>query len=187
MDRVQVHYLGRGDRLIASGARVGDVVGFWWGFHEDGRDWEQLSFILLDDGLLLAQPVHFPAEQRGWWYCDLVEVDDQGDDLFITDLYIDVLVGPVNTAYRLLDLDELAAATASGHVDISTALDGLRRCQRFLDRRLNRRHDTTTAWPAFPPLQTEPTRWAALPRAWRWESVPAAQPSDGRRTARRFR
>jgi hypothetical protein len=52
----------------------------------------------------------------------------------------------------VLDLDEYADAIAAGDLDAVTGMDGLRRTQRFLDRHINRRHDTRRdSWPDFPP------------------------------------
>ncbi|MEY9862688.1 protein associated with RNAse G/E [Catenulispora sp. GAS73] len=85
-------------------------------------------------------PVAFPPRQRGWWYCDLVTVVDDGEVLRVDDMWIDVIVGPPDHRYRLLDLDDYGQATSDGRLSPSAA-DGLTRVQRFLDRRLNRRHE----------------------------------------------
>lgn len=168
MQPVDVRYHGREGTLFARGGRIDDVVAFRWGFESEGRAVEQLSFVLMAEGFLLAQPVLFDGPQRGWWYVDLITVEDRGELVVVEDLYVDVLVGPPSTPYRLLDLDELADAVTGGAVDAAIAMDGLVRCQRFLDRRLNRREDTSPTWPAFPPVGVEESRWAALPREWRW-------------------
>ena len=141
----------RDRKLRAAGLRLGDAIVYDWGFQFDNRPYVQRSFVLLDDGVQINQPVIFPAEQQGWWYCDLVRVVDHGDVVAVDDLWIDVVVGPGDHPYRLLDLDEYAAALLNGDLDASDAADGLRRIQRFLDRRLNRRHDTQRRWPDFPP------------------------------------
>jgi len=39
-----------------------------------GTDREQRSFVLLDTGFQINQPVTFPEPQRGWWYCGLVQL-----------------------------------------------------------------------------------------------------------------
>ena len=125
-----------------------------------------MSFLLTDEGLLIAQPATFGPALNGWWYCDLVTIDDHGDTVTIEDLYIDVLVGPPTAPYRLLDLDELATAVSAGTVPLPVALAGLDRCQRFLDGRLNRRHSTEPTWPDFPPPQTRAALWHTLPTEW---------------------
>ncbi|GIG62910.1 hypothetical protein Lfu02_72820 [Longispora fulva] len=152
--------------LRAVGLRRGGVVAYDWGFEKDGRAYTQRSFVLLDDGVQINQPALFPAEQRGWWYCDLVAVADHGDSVAVDDLLIDVIVGPPDHPYRMLDLDEYADAMASGRLDAVAAADGLRRVQRFLDRRLNRRHDTTRTWPSFPPREVADLQTAVLPQDW---------------------
>ncbi len=165
-----MHYRGRQGDLLAKGGRADGVVGFRWGFDHDGHSCEQTSFVLLAEGFLIAQPVLFTGDRRGWWYCDLVTVGDGGSTVTIEDLYVDVLVGPPDAPYQLLDLDELAAAVTAGAVDPATALDGLTRCQRFLDRRLHRREDAGPTWPDFPPSQVDSSRWTTLPREWQWRA-----------------
>lgn len=174
MEEVDVQYVGMPDTLIAAGVRDGAVVAFGWGFEDHGQILEQLSFILLDDGMLIAQPVSFPAAQRGWWYCDLISVTEVDAGFRIEDLYVDIIVGPPTQPYRVLDLDELAGAVTAGTVTPDLAIDGLRRCQSFLDRRLNRRHDITLRWPEFPPAATRVLQNQELPRKWRWIPTAAA-------------
>jgi hypothetical protein len=174
VEPVRVRFVGKPSTLIAEGGRSDDMVAFWWAFDEGDHTYEQLSFVLLDDGFLIAQPVTFDGDQRGWWYCDLISVDDHGSELVLEDLYVDVVVGPPTAPYRVLDLDELAAAVRDDRVGVDVALDGLRRCQSFLDRRLNpRRGEVSTSWPDFPPTATARDRWRELPRAWQWQPAPS--------------
>ena len=99
--------------IRARGHRDGDAIVYDWGFTGAGVDQGQRSFVLLDTGFQVNQPVIFPERQRGRWYGGLV---------------------------RVLDLEEYAG------------MDGSRRTQLFLDRHLNRRHDTRRdSWPGFPP------------------------------------
>jgi hypothetical protein len=156
----------RDGRVRAAGRRLGDAIVYDWGWERDGRSVTQRCFVLLDDGFQINQPVHFRAEQRGWWYCDLVRVVDSGDVVTVDDLWIDVIVGPADHPYRVLDLDEYAAATASGELGAADAVDGLVRTQRFLDRRLNRRHDARRDWPDFPPRSIAELRDVVFPAAW---------------------
>ncbi|WP_432995450.1 DUF402 domain-containing protein [Dactylosporangium sp. CA-233914] len=141
----------RDRRVRADGWRLEDVVVYDWEFDLHGRHYEQRSFVLLDDGFQISQPATFPEVQRGWWYCDLVRVTDTGDTVAVEDLWIDVIVGPPDHPYRVLDLEEYAEAAASGQLGPAEAADGLVRTQRFLDRRLNRRHEVERTWPDFPP------------------------------------
>jgi len=137
--------------LRAAGIRWRGVVAYDWGFEERGRRYVQRSFVLLDDGVQINQPVRFPEEQQGWWYCDLVSVVDDGFVLHVDDMWIDFIVGPPDHPYRVLDLDDYAESMATGQLTPASAEEGLRRAQRFLDRRLNHRHDVTRRWPDFPP------------------------------------
>ena len=52
--------------LRAVGMRFGRVVAYDWGFEQNGRAWEQRSFVLMDEGFQINQPVIFGEEQRGW-------------------------------------------------------------------------------------------------------------------------
>jgi hypothetical protein len=156
----------RNGRVKAVGLRCGEVVAYDWGFRQQGRDYVLRSFVLLDDGVQINQPVTFPAQQRGWWYCDLVSVTHDGDLLRVEDLWIDVIVGPPSHPYRLLDLHEYGDAIASGQLSATDAADGLTRMQSFLDRRLNRRHEVTRTWPDFPPAAVEAMLTMKLPRDW---------------------
>lgn len=141
----------RDHKVRAAGRRLDDVIVYDWRFELDDRHYEQRSYVLLDDGFQINQPVIFPDAQRGWWYCDLVRVTDNGDEVIVEDLWIDVIVGPPDHPYRVLDLDEYATAAARGDLNSAEAADGLVRTQRFLDRRLNRRHEVLRTWPDFPP------------------------------------
>jgi hypothetical protein len=156
----------RDGRLRAAGLRRDGIVGYDWGFHQDGKDYRQRSFVLLDDGIQINQPVLFPAQQRGWWYCDLVRVTDDGDLLRVDDLWIDVIVGPPDHPYRVLDLHEYGEAITSRQLSVADAADGLARMQSFLDRRLNRRHEVRQDWPDFPPAAVEAMLTAELPSDW---------------------
>ncbi|WP_345695855.1 DUF402 domain-containing protein [Kitasatospora terrestris] len=159
----------RDGRLTAAGIRRGSVVAYTWGFHADGIDHVQRTFVLLDEHLQIDQPVIFPPEQRGWWYCDLIGVEWGGVGSGVVetrDMWIDVVVGPPDQPYRLLDLDEYALALADGRLTPAEAARGLTRVQRFLDRRLNRRHGVSRTWPAFPPPEVEDLLTVDLPQDW---------------------
>jgi hypothetical protein len=155
-----------GGRLRAEGLRFGDIVAYDWGFRHDGRDHHQRTFVLLSEGMQIAQSVIFPPEQQGWWYCDLVKIVDEGSTVHVDDRYIDVIIGPPDHPYRVLDLDEYAAAAAAGMMTADEAAQGLVQTQRFLDRRLNRRHEVERTWPDFPPAAIEALLTVDLPQAW---------------------
>jgi hypothetical protein len=156
------HGKGRG-----AGRRLGQAVAYDWGFEWEGRQREQRSFVLLDDGFQINQPVIFPPERQGWWYCDLVRVVDEGDVVTVDDLWIDIIVGPPDRPYRMLDLHEYAAALDSGALSTADAVDGIVRTQQFLDRRLNRRYDDVDlVWLDFPPADVRALMAATFPREW---------------------
>lgn len=159
----------RDGKLMAAGLRRGDVVAYDWGWHDNGTDYVQRTFVLLDEHMQINQPVVFPPEQRGWWYCDLVSLEwDQAHAglLKTDDMWIDVIIGPPDHPYRLLDLHDYAGALADGRISALEAASGLTRMQTFLDRRLNRRHDVTRTWPDFPPAEVEGLLTADLPQNW---------------------
>lgn len=165
----------RDGRMRAAGLRRDGVVAYDWGFRQRGRDYLQRSFVLLDDGVQINQPVAFPPRQRGWWYCDLVTVVDDGEVLRVDDMWIDVIVGPPDHPYRLLDLDDYGQAMSDGRLSPSAAAEGLTRAQRFLDRRLNRRHEVDQSWPAFPPAEVEALLNVSLPEDWALLDQPQAR------------
>jgi len=156
----------RDHNVRAAGRRLDDVIVYDWGFELDGRHYEQRSYVLLDDGFQINQPVIFPAVQQGWWYCDLVRVSDMGGEVFVEDLWIDVIIGPPDHPYRVLDLDEYATAAEQGALSPTEAADGLVRTQRFLDRRLNRRHEVLRTWPDFPPKTVVALSNVTFERDW---------------------
>jgi hypothetical protein len=63
--------------------------------------------------------------------------------------------------FVLLDLGEFADAIEGGQLDAGTAVDGLRRWQRFLDRHLHAARDPSDQWTDFPPRRLSDL--AALP------------------------
>ncbi|MFI5906655.1 DUF402 domain-containing protein [Dactylosporangium sp. NPDC051541] len=149
----------RDGKIQAPGHRESQALVYDWTFPWQGETRQQRTFVLLDTGFQINQPVIFPEQQQGWWYCDLIHVADEGDVVRVTDHWIDVIVGPPDHPYRVLDLDEYADAIATGELDPAVGVDGLRRTQRFLDHHLNRRHDTSRdTWPDFPPKAITPLR-----------------------------
>ena len=156
----------RDGSIRAAGLRLGDAAVYDWGFDWHGRSWEQRSFVLLSEGFQINQPVIFPPEQQGWWYCDLVRVVDSGDVVSVDDYWIDVIVGPPDHPYRVLDLDEFADAFEADQLNAAEFVDGLTKTQRFLDRHLNRRDDPQQTWPDFPPKAIGPLLDIVFERSW---------------------
>ncbi|MEU7871432.1 hypothetical protein [Dactylosporangium sp. NPDC049140] len=60
----------RDGAVRAAGHRHGAAIVYDWGFTWEGAAREQRSFVLLDTGFQINQPVVFPEQQRGWWYCN---------------------------------------------------------------------------------------------------------------------
>jgi len=133
-----------------------------------GRTLLERVFVLLDLGVSLSVPAW--RSTRGTdraksgpdtWYVDLVHVTAGPGSIVVRDLYIDVLVPVDGRHQRLLDLDEFADAIEAGQLDVGTAVDGLRRWQRFLDRHLHAARDPHGQWTDFPPRRLR--ELAALP------------------------
>jgi Protein of unknown function (DUF402) len=161
----------RDGSIRAAGLRLGDAVVYDWGFDWHDRSWEQRSFVLLSEGFQINQPVIFPPDQQGWWYCDLVKVDlvkavGRADVVSVDDHWIDVIVGPPDHPYRVLDLDEFADAFEAEQLNAAEFIDGLTKTQRFLDRHLNRRDDPQQTWPDFPPQSIAPLMDITFERTW---------------------
>jgi hypothetical protein len=109
------------------------------------------TFVLLDVGVSFDNPFWWSGAEADTWYVDLVSVEQQANRYTFRDLYIDVIVPTDGRHYRQLDLDEFADAIASGHLSLETAVDGLRRWQRFLNRYLHADRWPTAGWTDFPP------------------------------------
>lgn len=176
--RVEVVHLGGASSLRAVGVRHDGVVAFRWGIRTGARTLVQRSYLLLDDGVLVARPEQMPAGHEGWWWCDLVVVDDRGDRLVLSDARVDVLVGPPDRPYHVADLDELADAVTTGAMAPAQAADCLARLQRFLDRRLHTA--TSGAWRDFPPAAVRDLQHRDdLPDDWEWFDADCGGGADG--------
>lgn len=133
-----------------------------------GRSRLERVFVLLDLGVSMSLPARRSTHGAdragsapGTWYVGLVDVIAAQDTITVRDLYINVLVPADGRLQRLLDLDEFADAIEAGHLDLTTAMDGLRRWQHFLDRHLHTARDPQSQWTGFPPQQVRDL--AALP------------------------
>ena len=130
-----------------------DVAPRWFAHHVPPPEHpvRQRAFLLIDERIQLNQPVVFPESHRGWWYADLVRLDDQGNELVINDDYLDVIIGPPNRPFRVLDMDENAAALATGAITMADVIAGLTAFQHFLDTHLHSGWTLSDRWPDFPP------------------------------------
>jgi hypothetical protein len=133
-----------------------------------GRSRLMRVFVLLDLGVALSLPawrsrqgVDQHKREPSSWNVDLDHVTTGPGSVVVRDLYIDVLVPVDGRHQRLLDLDEFADAIEAGQLDAITAVDGLRRWQRFLDRHLHAARDPSDQWTDFPPRRLSDL--AALP------------------------
>lgn len=155
------------------GVRAGDTLAYEFQLPDSFEPWPgrtllERVFVLLDLGVSMSIPawrstvgVDRNGEGPTSWYVDLVHVTIERNSIMVRDLYIDVLVPVDGRHQRLLDLDEYADAIEAQHLDIATAIDGLRRWQRFLDRHLHAPRDPQGEWTDFPPERLR--ELAALP------------------------
>ncbi len=122
------------------GRRVGEVVAYdvriLPEYQVVGRPTIDRSYLLLDQGIQLTRPVVFEGPVEGWWYVDVVDVEQTEAGLFVHDLYVDFLVPPGADRYHVLDLDELADALSGGKITAAECATVLNRTQRFIDRHL---------------------------------------------------
>lgn len=152
------------------GIRIGDTLAYEFKLPDrfipwPGRSLLERVFVLLDLGVSMAQPcwrrmrtpdgeingIDAGLDAPATWYVDLIEVKHEQDRIILRDLYLDVMVPTDGRHQRLLDLGEFADALEQGRMDIATAVDGLRRWQRFLDRHLHEGRDPANYWTDFPP------------------------------------
>jgi hypothetical protein len=153
------------------GVRMGRVAAYEFPLRDvdsvrPGQLRQDRSYLLLDEGIQMSCPPGFPEQLAGWWYVDLVEITENGNKIEVMDQYLDVIVGPPEHYYRVLDMDEFGDALAEGKLSVEQAIAGLRNFQRFLDTYLNRRHDIARSWPDFPPRAIRPLA------EWRSELYP---------------
>ena len=155
------------------GVRAGNVVAYEFALSDRFRPWPgqtllERAFILTDVGVGLSFPpwqfmisasgdltpgVDADRPERATWYVDLLHVTDNGSDVIVRDLYIDLMVPLDGRHQRMLDLDEFADAIEAGDLPVDVAIDGLRRWQRFLDTYVHHDRDPRAAWTNFPPAQ----------------------------------
>jgi len=129
------------------------------------------SYLLLDEGIQMSCPPGFAEHHAGWWYVDLVEITEDGEMCSVMDQYLDVVVGPPDQPYRVLEMDEFGDAIASGELTGEQSVEGLRKFQRFIDTHLNRLGDSAHAWPDFPPRAIRPLV------GWKTELFPEGAPA----------
>ena len=131
-----------------------------------GRSRLERVFVLLDLGVSMSVPcwqwmraddatlvagVDADRATPSTWYVDLVTVSVTDEAIVVRDLYADVMVPEDGRHQRVLDLDEFADAMEDGRLDLATAIDGLRRWQRFFDLHLHSDRDPRERWTDFPP------------------------------------
>ncbi|MHB8717450.1 MAG: DUF402 domain-containing protein [Candidatus Dormibacteria bacterium] len=98
--------------------------------------------VLLDESVQLTFEPWMGGDSA--WYVDLVGVQQADGEVRITDMYVDVIVGRPGPSFRVIDLDDLAAAVETGALSLTDAISVLRRLQAFLDAHLQLTND-------FPP------------------------------------
>jgi hypothetical protein len=144
------------------GQRIGDVVAYdarlLPAYQVAGRPTIDRSYLLLDQGIQLTRPVAFVEPVEGWWYVDVVEVDESQDGFVVHDLYVDFLVPPGAHRYHVLDLDELAGALGDGQITAAQCATALSRTQDFINRHLRGAEEGSVD----PPQQFPPASIAVL-------------------------
>lgn len=154
------------------GVRLGDVLAYEFELPDSFEPWPgrtllERTFVLLDLGVSFANPCWvrrkldgalIDREDQGidTWYVDLITVERDGDQYTCRDLYIDVMVPMDGRHYRMLDLDEFAAAMTAGSLSMEQATDALSRWQSFLDRHLHTGRAPAASWSDFPPACIRP-------------------------------
>jgi hypothetical protein len=123
-----------------------------------GRPTIDRSYLLLDQGIQLTRPVVFEGAVEGWWYVDLVEVEETEAGLVVHDRYVDFLVPPGADRHFILDLDELDDALRDGKITAAQCATVLSTTQRFVDRHLR----GSEVGSVDPPLQFPPAGIAPL-------------------------
>lgn len=105
-------------------------------------------FWLLEHG---AQMVYEPFGWKEEWKIDIVEfAHDAPGRITVRDLMVDLVVEGMGPTYRMLDLDELAAAISARTATAEDAALALTTAQAFLESFLHRRAE-------FPPPEIR--RW----------------------------
>ncbi|MFI7679748.1 DUF402 domain-containing protein [Actinophytocola sp. NPDC049390] len=169
MERIEVWRGRHGDPVPLfgplPGVRDGDEVAYEFRLPDSfvpwpGRSLLERVFVLLDLGVSLSVPAWRAnaGHDRGEagpdsWYVDLVHLTVEPGVLVVRDLYLDVVVPVDGRHQRSLDLDEFGDAIEAGELDVATAVDGMRRWQRFLDRHLHSSREPQSGWTDFPPAR----------------------------------
>lgn len=113
----------------------------------DGNRGGRRYFWLVDEGVQL---VYEPFGWRDQWYIDIVHFDESpspdGPLFRVVDEWIDLVIEGMGPTYRILDLDEFAAALTSNRLTVLQAEHALVCVQQFTDRYLHRGAQ-------FPPTQ----------------------------------
>lgn len=158
------------------GVRQGDTLAYEFELPARFVPWPghtrlERVFVLLDLGVSMSVPcwqrmgtvggIDSDRSEPTTWYVDLVHVEVDRNSIVVRDLYADVMVPTDGRHQRLLDLDEFADAIESGRLAVGTAVDGLRRWQRFLDIHLHADRCPRGQWTDFPPQRLRDL--AALP------------------------
>jgi hypothetical protein len=122
------------------GRRVGEFVAYdvriLPEYQVAGRPTVDRCYLLLDEGVQLTKPAVFEGPVEGWWYVDLVEIEQSDSGLVVHDMYVDFLIPPAVDRYQVLDLDEFADAVRTGQLTPTQCATVLTRTQAFIDRYL---------------------------------------------------
>lgn len=156
------------------GIRDGQVVAFEYDVHGSHADVvrdepiRQRAFVLLEEQVQITQPLTWGAARAGWWYVDLVEATIDGDLVRVRDDYLDLVIGPPDRPYRVLDLHEYADALDAGALTPARVAEGLRTMHAFLENHLHRRSGDPASWLDFPPACLDRLRAVDIPDPHGW-------------------
>lgn len=136
--------------------RIGDVVAYdlpilpQWQI--PGHPTVDRAYLLLGQGIQLIKTVTFDGPLKGWWYVDVIELEEVAAGLVVHDLYVDFLVPPGAERYHVLDLDELGDALSQGRITAAQCAAALSNTQAFIERHLRgEEKGSIDPPPQFPP------------------------------------
>ncbi|GAA1589949.1 hypothetical protein GCM10009804_52670 [Kribbella hippodromi] len=113
-------------------------------------------YLLLDENVQLIKTVTFDGALKGWWYVDLIEIEEVDRGLVVHDMYVDFLIPPAVDRYQILDLEELGESMADGKVTPGQCAEVLAATQRFVHRYLRGAEEGPVGpASAFPPATVE--------------------------------
>src|SRR6266508_536710 len=117
--RLETVQMMRGQSGPFTGVRLGDAVAYEFELDESlvprpGTTRLERVYVLLDVGVQLSNPPYWRGRDASCWYVDLVTVTGGNGRFTVWDQYVDLIVATDGRPYRMLDLEEFAAAVPQG-------------------------------------------------------------------------